>query len=183
MHLFFIIGVIGAFVSTFWIIILALQKELTRLPLIICGILWILALGTFCMELFGGKYDEQYAIYHTYIYFQALERFKNDKHYYPPDLATLFTKGYMDKKLSKLRYATDFVSARGSYYFVYKRAGDNFTLYAKSVKIKPTFFVDQTGSIRLDNARGVVITKPFAAQRTNLLLPQKSVAGTKYHRF
>jgi len=168
MNLIFIIAVLGAVVFTFWIMILALQKELTKLPLIICGTFWLLALLTFSIELFGGKYEEQYAIYHTYVYSLALEKFRNEKNNYPPDLVTLFKKGYMDKKLSSLRYAIDPASARDSYYFVYTNLGDDFTLYAKSLKMKPTFFVDKTGLIRFNNVYGKIV---IASSQKKLPLP------------
>ena len=183
MNLFFIIVLVGVFVSTCWISILALQKELSKISLIICGIFWLLALGTLAIECFSGKYDEQYAIYHVYMYSLALEQFKNNKHEYPLDLAILFTQGYMDKKLSGLRYATDPAKAYDRYYFVYTRLYGDFALYAKSLKMKPTFFVDKTGSIRVDNARGKIITEPFMTKGTNRVMPKHSDIHMSYPRF
>jgi hypothetical protein len=164
LNLLFIIGVIGAFVSAIMFIVRVFKRVWAQPPLIALGAFLLLALATLAIARFGGAYDEDYAIYSTYTYSLALDKFKNKTSNYPPDLDTLFVKGYIDKKLSGLRCATSPNAADNSYYFVYKPQGDNFTLYAKSLKMKPTFFVDQTGSIRLNDAYGKIVTIP--AQQT-----------------
>jgi len=153
------------------------------MPLIVFGISWLLALIMFGAACFSGKYDEQYAVYHTYAYYSALEKFKNDKHYYPPDLVTLLTQGYMDKKLSGLCYAVGPASASGGYYFVYRCLGDDFALYAKPLKNKATFFVDKTGSVRAVDADEAIAAGSSHPKDRHPVLPLRNAARKPYLRF
>ena len=184
MNLLFFVGILGIFVSAICIIIRAFRKDLLKPPLIAFGISGLLMLGSLGVARFGGIYNEHYAIHYIYAYSLALEKFKSDKHHYPQSLDVLFAQGYVDKKFSGLRYAVEPISACDGYYFIYNCAGNNFTLYAKPLKNQPTFFLDQTGSIRLSDAHGAMVTVPIFAKTAQPSSPTyKDFTRKRSHRF